>query len=497
MDSKKIITILTDIESNFDVNSLTLRGLCVWPYIRFQIAYHLTHKDRNNYSPRPQPSIINPKQIINFIIKYASLIKYLIPSKPLNKSDILFLSRTSERTYLVNGGWYNKYCDSFFDLFEKTQSIQILEFSDDGRSPTPEFRPSYHLEMQLLINRIHYEFVRHFKQSKINNYDSLEKYLRELNVSLPCSPKELTYKLGLILSQKKIFCNILQKCKPKLFFLVCYYYEVAMAAVLACHELGVPAVEFQHGAQNDNNPFLTHWTKAPHQGYELLPDFFWNWGETSAIRINKWAGQTDKHKTFIGGNLWTSKWLNNDFETDDCTKYDVRDIFPKGYKHIFISMQLWPDHFPDYLLKIIGHSPPNWYWHIRQHPRHKMPSKDLNKKFLSLPNVQIEEHLSREMPLYLILKHVDLHLTGFSTVAFEAAQFKVPTIFFHKNAIEGFKGLFDNKLFFYAENYDNMLNSINIIFNRNPIIKYESLYINTDLQTHLSCLEEMLKISQY
>ena len=60
------------------------------------------------------------------------------------------------------------------------------------------------------------------------------------------------------------------------------------------------------------------------------------------------------------------------------------------------------------------------------------------------------------MPLYLLLKHVDLHLTGYSTVAFEAALFQVPTIFFHKNAKDGFQGLFDKKLFFYAENYEDM-----------------------------------------
>ena len=121
--------------------------------------------------------------------------------------------------------------------------------------------------------------------------------------------------------------------------------------------------------------------------------------------------------------------------------------------------------------------------------------KDLKKYFLTLDNVQIEENASREMPLYFLLKHVSLHLTGYSTVAFEAALFGVPTIFFHKTALDGFKGLLDKKLFFYADNYDDMFNSMERILSRNITNTYKSSYINIDPQTHVLCLEEMLRTS--
>jgi len=496
MDNKKIISILTEIESKFDVNSLTHNGLCVWPYIRIHIAYHLTHKDRKSYSHSLSASNIHPKRLIKQLLKFASLLKKLIKNKPLIQSDILFLCRTSERKNMVNGKWYNQHCDSFCDLFEKEHSIQILEFSDDGSSPAPTYRLSYLLEFQILINRLKYELARPFKQNRINNYKDLENCLYKLKIVLPFSEKAIRYRISLLVSQKKIFEKILKRCKPKLFFLVCYYYDIAMAAILACREQGIPAVEFQHGAQNDNNLYLTHWTEIPKQGYGMLPGFFWSWGESSALRINKWGQNTVRHKAFTGGNLWVSKWVNEKFETDDCSKYDAHDIFSKGFKHILITLQLWPEDFPDYLFQIIRNSPKDWFWHIRQHPRKRIPNTDLKKQFLSLPNIHIEEHHSREMPLYLLLKYVDLHLTGYSTVAFESALFQVPTIFFHKNALDGFQGLFDNKLFFYAENYNAMLSSMDIIFKRDQETTYKSSYINTDPQTHISCLKEMLETSQ-
>jgi hypothetical protein len=498
MNNKEIISILTNIESNIDVNSLTYKGYCVWPYIRNQIATYLAHKDRQ----RSTQIICNKNKCINIASTIQKIVSYfgsLIKNwrhQRVTTSEVIFLARTSERCNLVEGKWYNPHCDSFSDLFEKKYSIQLLEFSNDGKFPDPQHRPSYHLDFHLFINRIKFMLLKRFLFVRIQNFRTLENFLKEVGIFPAFSEKSLRSQIELMLFQKKLFSKIIRTCRPKLFFIVCYYYDIAMSAILACHDQRIPVVEFQHGAQNDNNPYLTHWSKVPKQGYEMLPDFFWNWGKASANRINKWAKSTDKHKTFIGGNLWISKWVNENFQTDECSKYNTRDIFPKGYKHILISLQLWPDSFPEYLFEIINNSPQEWFWHIRQHPRHRVSQEDLEKCFLSLPNIHIEEQYSRDMPLYLLLKHIDLHLTGFSTVAFEAAFFKIPTIFFHVNAKEDFYGLFDNSLFFFAENNEEMLYLLKKILSKKPRSNYKSSYINADPRVHFLCMEEMIAVAQ-
>ena len=493
MNNKEIISILTDIESSIDVNSLTYRGVCVWPFIRNQTASYLAGKDRQCSAQVTEEASSRFYNIIKKMRKYLGLIIKNPGRQKITSSDVLFLARTSERVNLVKEKWYNRHSDSFSDLFGGQYSIQHLEFSDDENVRSPQFRDSFHFDLHLLVNRIKFELIKYFLPGRIHNFHLLNDYLAKIGIAPSFSEKSLRLRISLIFFRKKIFSRIIRKCKPKLFFLVCYYYDIALAAILACHECGVPVVEFQHGAQNDYNLYLTHWTQITKQGYQLLPDFFWNWGDASASRINKWAHFTDTHKSFVGGNLWISKWINEDFQTDECKKYNVQNIFPKGPKHILISLQLWPDSFPEYLFDIIRNSSPDWFWHIRQHPRHRVPCEDLEKYFLSLPNVNIEEKFSREMPLYLLLKHVDLHLTGYSTVAFEAAQFGVPTVFYHENALNGFQGLFDSSQFFYANNYEEIFLMVSII--SKDTINNEKSYINVNPCQHLACLAKMIKIA--
>lgn len=120
------------------------------------------------------------------------------------------------------------------------------------------------------------------------------------------------------------------------------------------------------------------------------------------------------------------------------------------------------------------------------------------ERFLSFSSqVNIEERESRQLPLYLLLKNIDLNLTGFSTVAFEAALFNVPTVFFHKNAKDGFKGQIDRSLFFYAENHEDMLESIHTIFSKDTGGCTKSTYIDTDPQTHISCIKKMINTAQH
>ena len=125
-----------------------------------------------------------------------------------------------------------------------------------------------------------------------------------------------------------------------------------------------------------------------------------------------------------------------------------------------------------------------------------MSPEELGKNFLAIPNVHTEEKLASEAPLYLLLKHMDLHITGYSTVAFEAALFQVPTIFCHNNAREGFKGIFNGKLFFYASGREDMLKAMEEIFQRDQKNTDNTSYISIDPRTSVSCLEKMLHDAQ-
>ena len=160
MNEKDIISVLSNIESNVDVNSLTYKGCCVWPYLRNQIATYLTHADHGYFSQLTIDNRIHIK-LISTIKQLARYTRELIKNwncQRLEESDVIFLARTSERNNLVKGKWYNHHCDSFSDLFEEIFTIQLLEFNDSGVLPGPPVRSSYYLDFHLLIN--HEDIIR-------------------------------------------------------------------------------------------------------------------------------------------------------------------------------------------------------------------------------------------------------------------------------------------------------------------------------------------------
>lgn len=498
MNNKEIISILTDIESSVDVNRLTYRGYCVWPYIRNQIGIYLGNKDRQHLSHitfnKNKYGVLT--LVFHIILNYIRNIRSDKRHQQTTKSDIVFLARSSERINLVRGKWYAAHCDSFCDLFEKKYSIRILEFSDNGIFPIPQSRPSFPLDLQFVISRIKWKLKRFFTSENISGFPDLMEHLDEIDAPWPNAEKTIIEGLQRIFVWKRVFAGIVNKIDPKLFFVTCYYCDKAMAAMLACNDLKIPVVEFQHGAIYENTPFLTNWTKVPVQGYAMLPDLFWNWGEASAEMIEKWAGKTIKHKAFVGGNLWMSKWIRDGIQTDDCDKYDIEQVFPANRKHLLLSLLLFPDSFPDFLLDVLRDSPDDWFWHIRQHPSHKFSDEVLNGLLDNRYHINYDFHTASDMPLYLLLKNIDLHITGYSTVAFEAAQFSVPTIFYHPNAREGFKKSLDNNLFCYVEDREQLLSQINKMLSREKNGFNKSSYIETNYDKQIECLESMMDFSR-
>ena len=85
---------------------------------------------------------------------------------------------------------------------------------------------------------------------------------------------------------------------------------VSFGFVLACRKLGITTVELQHGYLQENHPAYTAIGPQPKTGYELLPDCFWAWNNTSKNIIVKLDAAMEKKESrvYIGGNLWNNIW---------------------------------------------------------------------------------------------------------------------------------------------------------------------------------------------
>jgi len=454
LNNKEIIELINRVEAKSDVLEIKCNGVVFWPYLRQLITLRL-FKYVEEESLEPKRITLNFPSLRSFFKSLRSI--YLTDRvhnvRSIAQTDALVLIHASSRQEKLNNKYCSRTSDAITDFFENNLSVSTLEYSLASNYPQPRYRSSKYIDTPLFLYMalgallgVVLQLVKpNLKQAIVKLNDTM----RANGVAIKISPVITICKVYSILFLAKYFGKRLAQIKPKVVFIPEFYNAVSMALSLACRRSNITSVEYQHGAQNDYHRMYTHWEVVPEIGYDLMPQYFWCWGEISADRIRRWAKKSDYHKVVTGGNLWLLRYKTSNV-LNESEEDEHQRCYSKNKKHILLSLQMWPVHFNFELLSVIKDAPPNWHWHIRQHPLHMVPEQDLKKYFLGENNKNVEIECCSKASLYAVLNEVDVHITGFSTVAFEAQSFNVPTIFVHENALHGFSDLIDNESYYYA-----------------------------------------------
>ena len=75
-----------------------------------------------------------------------------------------------------------------------------------------------------------------------------------------------------------VYCgkkNIIKTKKLKEMCLTSWYFPDMIGVCAAASELGIKAIDVQHGKQGKYQAMYSGWTKIPESGYALMPDNFW------------------------------------------------------------------------------------------------------------------------------------------------------------------------------------------------------------------------------
>ncbi|MCU7799635.1 MAG: hypothetical protein KZQ70_05700 [gamma proteobacterium symbiont of Lucinoma myriamae] len=475
MNLHKFVRKINNIETSVDLSALNCFGFNPWPLIRLSILHNVSSKNQRKMGKLNQLKKIMYyfKQLLNAYILYKK--------NPLKHEniDIVFFSRLSESQDIIENNYFNRYSDSFRYFFTNQYKIKTVEINDqEWLSKRKYFNLNItYIDFLVKKAKLKCKLSQFFSQIKKNYlYDINQKIFKEFGFKV--NVHNDLYWLNYL---SKEYEKILKSYSPKLVFIVCFYRIDAMAMSLACNKLGIKSVEYQHGAQNDYHAMYTNWENIPQKGYELIPDVFWMWGKISKNRIDKWAAKTDKHQAVVGGNIWMTYFLQKNISIDKIKKY--YNIYNTN---ILVSLQ-GDSFFPNYLLDIISNFSHNTSWHFREHPRLPISSA-LRNKIESLDNTEIE--FSSIAPLYDLLKLTDIHLTGFSTVAFEAQNFCVPTIFTHENALNGFHLMINKNGLFFSKNYKETKVLIKKLMD--DTVRIEPEYIISNLTLHKNTLSILM-----
>jgi hypothetical protein len=474
MSPSEFIRKICSLEKSMNIDEIRYSDFNAWPLVRLAIL--------RRASPKPSPS--RAKSTWDLGKKIRRLLRSGLANlgNPMRveQVDIVYFTLASQSREVVNNQRSNPHAEGLREFFAKNHRVKTLEMSDDYQGPKAcANNETTSLDSIFLRTLIRFKLSNLFRFDKYELFTPMNKEIQRIFGFQIRVDSDVEF-LNLLAEE---FVKVLWLYNPKVVFVSVFYRIEAMAMCLACERLGIKVVEYQHGAQSDQHPMYTNWENAPKSGYELIPDIFWTWGEASKRRISTWADKTKKHSAILGGNLWMT--LNGPIHTEALGARG-EGYYKDGKIHVLVSLQGDP-FFPGFLLDAIFESSNFVVWHLRDHPRLPI-TKSLRRSILQCENTELEE--STSTALYELLSRVDIHVTGFSTVAFEAQVFNVPTVFTHVNAVLGHSSLIGLNGLNYADSAAELLKLVKRLNDSRPLA--ESVYIISDLELSTAVLDALV-----
>jgi len=443
---KHYTKLLSKIEKECDTNKLTYKNLKIWPFIRLKLWAQLSHPELQFIHKKEQP-----------LMDY----KYKLPVSDANllshlkENDITFFSTPAVNFENIADKYYNPFVDPIIELFGKSCNFLKLEmYSTLPQEKKIRFFPS------TIIKCIPTKQIE-TKEDVLNFRNFSETVFKITNIQVEKSFCQFFgHKLELL---HEYFFNVLSLIRPKAVLLVCYYDLTSMSLIHACKTLSIPTADIQHGICGINHGMYTHWTKIPENGYDLLPDYFWCWGNVFKTSIEKWQPEGCKHhRPIVGGNLRFYKWLDkNDPIIDDGMDNFYKQLLQKN-KVILVSLQDIME-LPAFVFQTVAKTASyDWFWLFRMHPvyRNGKTENQLRDIFQKYQLSNCEFYYATQCPLYALLKRVHHHITSYSAVFYEALVFNVPTTIIDNVGKELFQNELKKGLLGYAETIETLIASI-------------------------------------
>ena len=466
------------VEKDFDVCCVVFKGLKIWPLIR-NILYDQLFWNKEDSVSDGLVRFNSPKYNRNFPE---------FPAK-IKRTDIMWMSEAWTHTDRIAGKYYTRFDDPFIEFFDY-YTVNKFEFNS---KLSVERKPRLH-EPYYLSPQIEYSAIPKSSFSEIENFEQLSLVVKNIcNVQL--AQEDVLQKVATVISYTVYFLDLLHIVKPKAVFLVCYYSPKNMALIRACNMLGIPTVEYQHGKQGKYHCMYTHWTSIPVEGYELLPRFFWNWGEESAQNISRWMGTDNpKHSTIVGGSLWLGLWVHRKWPEETSVVRDYERFFA-GKKVILVSLQGFEKLLSEDLVTAMRNSPDDWVWMLRLPPGLRYREDEL---LADLSKNQIENYeidIANRASLYTLLRRVEQHVTYFSSVCYEALSFGINSIVLYPTVKDLYAEYLVKGYFIYAKDAKELIYELQRTID-GPFVKEEEPYILSDLKVVRKTVSSILALDR-
>ena len=433
------------IESKYNLNSLTIKGINYWNYSRFNIW--------TNYICRETMSLGNSNG--NYSINsfsYLKRIKYFF-NKPFCKDrcEVLFLNHP--RRVRIGDLYecpYTEELNKFYKSVTLEDEFQQKHFLPNN-TPNLIYTDKYTI-LASLYARLMHVFTNDYQNTYIQVKTQIQYAINELNNAYACEinlekiSQRITKDIYCIICIKYFLNRLLKALCPKLIVEVVHYRTINMIINEIAKDHGITTIELQHGIIY---PYHIPYQYNKSASIKQFPDkilLFSDYWKTS-IR----APIKDNNLISVGYPYFERNLSNYSTHVKHNNRYTILFI-SQGT----IGRQL--SEFASKLAQLLGTSEYRFIYKL--HPSEYMNWDTL---YTSLNNNNIEVIDNSERSIYYYFSQSDMQIGVYSTAIYEGLAFSLKTLLLRIGQYDVMKPLVDSG---YAYYIDDEFQAIDMILNR-------------------------------
>jgi hypothetical protein len=390
--------VLDGIEAAFPVTTWRHGDLAIWPLAR--VGLMATAFSWASPGTPPSRTAIAKHRfsvIARTLRSFASAKRdpQHVPAYALRRAcDMLLLSDGVSLTE-IGDRTYERCCGPFADMAHELGASSLLLMP---RPVAGRMSHRWHsIELQLHAAAA----LRRHRHSMLPAYDAAMDWVSAHGLH-PLPLESLLARAERVLAWRSWYLRLLRRTRPRLVGITSFYEPMQMAMVAACRRLGITCCDIQHGMIGLLHGAYNGWTRAPAEGWELLPDLVWSWSDGDAPGIKDWS-PCGRHAAIPGGNLLLDRFLAREDPRLLACVEAAHAIFPQAGRRILVTLQPGLDDASYYelLRSVITEAPEDWRFLIRLHPGHPPASADRLRPLF--PGARCEMERSSRLPLYAVL----------------------------------------------------------------------------------------------
>jgi hypothetical protein len=431
MRSDEVFELLVKIENDVDVNELKWDSIKLWPLLRQTLYVELLNENRPLKMPDTHPLTSILKRIVSkpgtYSRKFLRVVRESFRRDLVNKNveERAFISRQVYLQQLPSGDYFDRIIDPLVSLSEN-KHLTGKYYLDIPDTQNLKFSAEYLRPIVTIgnpkLSTLHMDTIR--QVAELSGLD--DSYLSS-RFQIAFNSFTRWYRTA------EKFLHARQALKD--IFVTSWYFPDVMGICAAARERGVRVIDVQHGKQGRYQAMYSGWTKIPEQGYELMPDYFWCWGQPSCDHILSDSSKRKIHRPFVGGYPWLDYYKS--FVTQSLNRED-RELPADGILHVLVTTQPPQgsnrEPIPDFLIQFLGSANPDVIKFIfRCHPNDRGGVSYCNQRLEALPKSLYIIDDGKDN-LYDKLLESTHHVTAYSSCCYEAEALGVPTLLFGADA---------------------------------------------------------------